>query len=205
MRVIQVAGGDTYTIPWTAGTQGQDILQHRTHEAARNIHTRRRIGIIRRCKIVRSLPCVSGTDHADSLPTASPKAGSQVSQRLALDLKQRVRPAPGNSVPSQRPTPSSLPNNVRLPLPSSVLPLTPRLPARKQRPGFMTSLTETLTSATGYNVTGFYKRVQAGEDFDRETDTRDGFARVTDDNFDELVSFPLLDVVRVRGFAYPGT
>lgn len=69
----------------------------------------------------------------------------------------------------------------------------------------MTSLTETLTSATGYNVTGFYKRVQAGEEFDRETDTRDGFARVTDDNFDELVSFPLLDVVRAGGFAYPGT
>lgn len=52
----------------------------------------------------------------------------------------------------------------------------------------MTSLTETLTSATGYNVTGFYKRVQAGEEVDRETDERDGFARVTDENFDELVS-----------------
>jgi hypothetical protein len=45
-----------------------------------------------------------------------------------------------------------------------------------------------LTSATGYNVTGFYERVQSGEEFDRNSDATDGFTRVTDDNFDELVS-----------------
>jgi hypothetical protein len=58
---------------------------------------------------------------------------------------------------------------------------------RPGRPGFIRSISESLTTATGLNVTGLYDRVQANEEFDRKTDVVDGFTRVTDANFDEVV------------------
>lgn len=61
--------------------------------------------------------------------------------------------------------------------------LVPRSPK-----GIVRSITDSLTSATGYNVTGLYERAQSGEAFDRSSDASDGFVRLTDDNFDELVS-----------------
>lgn len=58
----------------------------------------------------------------------------------------------------------------------------------------MRSLSETLTTTTGFNVTGLYDRVQANEEFDRRTDVVDGFTRVTDGNFDEVVVYERFDL-----------
>lgn len=64
----------------------------------------------------------------------------------------------------------------------------------------MRALSESLTSATGFNVTGLYDRVQANEEFDRKTDVVDGFTRVTDANFDEVVSLPFRRGYAVQSF-----
>ncbi|KAJ9103997.1 hypothetical protein QFC21_002460 [Naganishia friedmannii] len=56
------------------------------------------------------------------------------------------------------------------------------------------SITDSLTTATGYNVTGLYERAQSGEAFDRNSDASDGFIRLTDDNFDEQVVYERLDL-----------
>ncbi|KAJ9107066.1 hypothetical protein QFC19_002936 [Naganishia cerealis] len=39
-----------------------------------------------------------------------------------------------------------------------------------------------------------FEKAQSGEAFDRSTDARDGFVRLTDDNFDELVVYERLDL-----------
>lgn len=64
----------------------------------------------------------------------------------------------------------------------------------------MRALSESLTTATGFNVTGLYDRVQANEEFDRKADVIDGFTRVTDANFDEVVSSCFTGSYVARGF-----
>ncbi|GHJ84042.1 hypothetical protein NliqN6_0444 [Naganishia liquefaciens] len=79
-------------------------------------------------------------------------------------------------------------------LPSSPPVAEPEIHEPSKRPGFMRALSESLTTATGFNVTGLYDRVQANEEFDRKTDIVDGFTRVTDSNFDELITYERFDL-----------
>lgn len=59
-------------------------------------------------------------------------------------------------------------------------------------PAFGLQLAQHLQGMTGYNITGMYNKVIRSKEFDRAQDAVDGFVRLTDRNYNSLVS-PRLD------------
>lgn len=55
-------------------------------------------------------------------------------------------------------------------------------------PGIGLQVAQTLEGMTGWNVTGMYARVIRSKEFDRTRDEAEGFVRLTDRNYNSLVS-----------------
>ena len=55
-------------------------------------------------------------------------------------------------------------------------------------PAFGLQLAQHLQGMTGYNITGMYNKVIRSKEFDRAQDAVDGFVRLTDRNYNSLVS-----------------
>lgn len=60
---------------------------------------------------------------------------------------------------------------------------------RQKKPSVVIALTNTLSRLSGFNFTEAYERNKKEETFDRSTDVADGFVRLTDENFEEIVAY----------------